>query len=186
MPTRTKTVGGARAASPWHRETRMAIQSSFLSAMMAGLLGLLGLWHLQAAAETWQPGYYTLHGWACDKRDAPGPGCTKSTLGCMKIAAGPQGRLTLEVFSPQESGHVCGIRGAASLRGGKIVYADKDANGQNWLLELSGGPGGMVAFRYVDPPAGRAPFCGEHARLDGIAFQAIRQPTGAPKTCFEG
>ena len=143
------------------------------------------MWAQTNAVHPWQPGYYTLKGAACEKKGAVGPGCTKASAGCLKIGAEPSGGVTLEVFSPQESGHLCGINGKATLDAGKIVYKDKDVNGKDWLLELTQGAGDTVTFRYVNPPEGRAPFCGEHARLDGVVFKAVKQPSAA-KTCFEG
>lgn len=163
----------------------MAIEKFFLGVAVATLLGVGSSCAQTSVSDSLQPGYYTLQGAACGKKNATGPGCTKATTGCMKIGAVPAGGLTLEVFSPQESGHVCGINGKAAVDAGKIVYKDKDYKGKDWLLELSQGANGTVAFRYVNPPEGSAPFCGEHARLDGVVFKAVRQPTAA-KTCFEG
>lgn len=161
----------------------MAVDKLFLSMAVAMLAGV-GSARADAIGSL-RPGYYALEGAACGKKNAAGPGCTKATAGCMKIEAGPAGSLRFELFSPQESGHVCGINGKASADAGKIVYEDKDANGKDWLLEVSPDTDGTVTFRYVNPPEGRAPFCGEHARLDDIIFKAVKQPSVA-KTCFEG
>jgi hypothetical protein len=130
-------------------------------------------------------GYYVLKDTKCASKSGKNvKACAASPQSCLKLADKSGSTIHMELFNPQSSGHVCGINGVAKVLGNKLRYVDTDADKREWVLDISF-HGSTVNFTYLNPPEGPSPFCGEHARLNGLTFKMIRQKS-ADKTCFEG
>jgi hypothetical protein len=147
---------------------------------------------LVAASGAWagstrgvKEGYFLLKDTQCaSKAGKKAPACSAPVQSCLKVSDREGQKVHLEVYNPQASGHVCGINGSAVVMGDKIRYVDQDASHKEWVLDIAF-KADTVVFSYVKPPEGISPFCGEHARLDGLTLKAVRQKSSS-KTCFEG
>jgi hypothetical protein len=157
-----------------------------LKCMLGGLMLLCGVTTAMADADAAPvEGYYVLKDIKCAAKSGKrSPTCAAPSQSCLKLANKSGSTIHMELFNPQGSGHVCGINGVAKVSGNTLRYVDQDAEKRDWVLDLSF-QGSTVNFTYVNPPEGPSPFCGEHARLNGLTFKLIRQKSAA-KTCFEG